>query len=554
MKPRDYQLDAVNAPFRYFEKGGRGNPLIAMPTGTGKSIVIAEFIRRIYEHYPTQRVVLMTHVKELIEQNFDKLIKVWPTAPAGIFSAGLGRKDTHYKITFAGVGSFANAVEAFGHVDLLLIDECHLVSPNQETSYRQVIAELKKVNQHLKVIGLTATPYRLGQGLLTEPGGIFTDICIDMTTLDGFNWFLTMGYLSPLVPKPTSTELDLSGVAIHGGEFVQNQLQAAVDKESITYAAIEETIQRAGDRSHWMIFAAGIEHTVHVHAALDALGITATYVHSKMGKKERDANIRDYKAGRYQAMVNNGILTTGFDYPELDLITMLRPTVSPSLWVQMLGRGTRPVYAPGYNLETQEGRLAAIAAGPKQNCMVLDFAGNTRRLGPINDPVLPRKKGKRSGQLAPIKLCEECGTFNHASARFCIDCKAEFPIQTKLESFASTAALIRTKEEDLPVTEMFNVDRVIYQPHEKHDKPTSLRVSYYCGLRRFDEWVCFEHEGYPKRKAHEWWKERMRLLAKPETQPLTTLDAMQYIKELPTPKKIRVWINKKHPEILYHEF
>lgn len=545
--PRDYQEAAIAAVFKYFEDGGKGNPLVAMPTGTGKALVLSEFIKRAFQMYPGQRIIKLTHVKELIEQNYKTLLRQWPTAPCGVYSAGLGRKQSHFPITFAGIASVVNSGPEFGHVDLILIDEAHLVSPKDGTMYQKFLTVLKEKNPKLKVIGLTATHYRLGQGLLTEPGGLFTDICFDMTNMEAFNWLIAEGYLCPLIPKRTSAELNLDSVRIQGGEYVQKDLQEAVDREEITYATLKETVNYAADRNHWLVFASGIEHACHVRDMIESFGIPATVVHSKMPDGERDRNIADFKAGKYRAMVNNGILTTGFDYPEIDLIVMLRPTQSPGLWVQMLGRGTRPVYAEGFDLGTTQGRLDAIKAGPKQNCLVLDFAGNTRRLGPINDPVIPRKKGKRVG-TAPVKTCEVCGCYNHASVRFCVACGSEFHVQIKFGPGASTDELIA---QGTPQVEQFKVDKVTYQVHRKEGRPDSIEVSYFCGLRMFKEWVCLEHEGYARKKSRDWWRQRTNHGVTP---PETTYEGMLRINELRVPSHVKVWVNKKHPEIMSYVY
>lgn len=547
MKLRDYQIAARDSIFHYFEAGGQGNPVVALPTGTGKSLVIGSFIRHALEQYPTTRVMKLTHVKELIEQNLEKLMAIWPTAPAGVYSSGLGRKDTGYPVIFGGVGTVARAPAGlFGRIDLLLIDECHLVSPKESTMYQLVIKTLKEINPYLKVIGFTATHYRLGHGMLTEEGGLFTDVCFDMTKMEEFNWLLSEGYLSPLIPKRTNVELDISNVHMSGGEYKQNELQAAVDKDEVTYAAVQEMLQYGHDRSHWLIFASGIEHAIHVAAMLDSLGVPTTYVHSKMSDKERDSNILRFKQGKFKVMVNNGILTTGFDFPRIDLIGMLRPTQSPGLWVQMLGRGTRPVYANGFDLETVQGRLEAIAAGPKQNCLVLDFAGNTRRLGPINDPVLPKRKGKGGNGTAPVKVCEACGIYNHASVRFCVSCGAEFPKELKINQYAGTDELIATKEVR---TEVFKVDRVIYNEHRKEDKPSTIQVSYFCGLRMFKEWICLEHAGFASKRARDWWRERAS-----QEPPSTTAEALLCLDILRTPSHIRVWLKPKYDEIIAYDY
>lgn len=545
MKPRDYQAYAIDSIFRYFEDGGMGNPLVAMPTGTGKSIVIGGFVQRALVTYPGQRIMVLTHVKELIEQNFDKLLQLWPTAPAGVYSAGLRKRESKYPITFAGIGTVARRPDLFGHVDLLIIDEAHLVSPRSGTMYQKFIAALQETNPHLKVIGLTATHYRIGQGLLTNDG-LFTDVCVDMTSLDAFNWFLDEGYLCRLVPKRTRTELDVSNVRVQRGEYNQRDLQLAVDQDEITKAALEEAITVASDRNHWLVFASGVEHAIHVSDKLNALGVSSTYIHAKLTTAERDSRIAAFKAGEYQAMVNNGILTTGFDFPSIDAIIMLRPTQSPGLWVQMLGRGTRPDYTSGYDLATTEGRLSAIASSNKQDCLVLDFAGNTMRLGPINDPTIPRQR-RKGGGTAPVRVCERCNSYCHASLIACPYCEFVFPRLVKIKEEASTEDLIAETKE--PVIETFPVDRIVFAKHERAGSPNSLRVTYYCGLRMFREWICFEHKGYARKLARAWWRERSNT-----DPPETTEDALARTAEIAAPQAIRVWVNKRYPEIMGAEF
>lgn len=555
---RDYQQAGVTALFRYFAEGNGGNPVVAMPTGTGKSLTLAGFQKEAYLMYPGQRFLNLTHVKELIKQDYDAMRSLWSTAPAGVYSAGLKRKESHYPITFAGVASVAQCPELFGRVDLAFIDEAHLLSPKDGTMYRRIIKTLKGINPLLKVVGFTATPFRLGQGMLTDEGGLFTDVCFDLTGLDAFNWFFSEGYLVPPIPRRTQEQLDTENVGTTGGEFIQSELQAAVDREDITFRCMRETIQYGSERRHWLIFASGVDHAIHVRDMLESLGVSATCVHSRMSDEERDRSLADFTSGRVRAMVNNGILTTGFDFPGIDLICMLRPTQSPGLWVQMLGRGTRPVYSPGHDLTTREGRLASIAASGKHNCLVLDFARNAIRLGPINDPVLPKRKGK-GNRPAPVKTCEVCGTYNHTSARVCINCGAAFHIAVKIAPGASSASLVATSEpgvapKDLPQIEPFKVERIVYSEHKKRDRPTSLRVSYYCGFRMFEEWVCLEHEGYARRRAMEWWRRRILAELNATPPPRTVAEAMLRTKELRAPSTIRVWINKERPEITGVEF
>ncbi len=546
--PRDYQLHAVESIPAYFAKKS-GNPLICMPTGTGKSLVIAEAIKYIFR-WPGQRVVVATHVKELINQNYDELMQQWPQAPAGIYSSGLKRKDVHLPILFVGIASVAKRAEMLGRVDIFFIDEAHLLSPSETTTYQKVIALLLKINPLMKVIGLTATKWRLGHGEIAGgEGNLFTDIAIDMTTMQGFNWFIDQGYLVPLIPKKPKALLDISGVHMQGGEFKQAELQLAVDKDVITERALREAMELGAGRNRWLIFAAGVEHAIHIADMLTALGVECRAVHSKMGDEERDKNLRDHKAGLYPAIVNNNVLTTGYNDPKIDFIIMLRPTASTVLWVQMLGRGTRPDYIwEGFDMNTRDGRLASIAASDKQNCLVADFAGNTKRLGPVNDPVVPRKKGSGGGGEAPIKLCMSCGVWNHASLRHCCACGAEFVFAVKIKETADSAQLIK---QDIPVVETFAVDQITYVKHVKRETGVaSVKVSYFCGLRAFTDWVPVEAVGSAHGIAKRWWRERKAPLELPRTVDETLL----IIDRLPPSTHIRVWTNKKYPEIIAHCF
>ncbi|QBQ71144.1 DNA/RNA helicase [Shewanella phage S0112] len=561
MKLRYYQEEAVASVFDYFHNNA-GNPIIAMPTGTGKSVVIAELCRKIRSQYPGQRIMMLTHVKDLIEQNFDKLLTIWPTAPAGIYSAGIGRRDTKNGILYAGIQSVANNPDSFGHIDLIIIDECHRVSHKDDTSYLLVIEALKKINPYLKVIGLSATPWRVGLGLLTN-GKIFTDICYDITQMEDFNRLLDEGYLSYLIPKKTSMEYDLSNVRTTGGDYNRGDLDKEIAKKDLTRNALDETVTYAElyDRHHWMVFCTSINHCLQVADILEEYGISYAMAHSKQTNAQNDQAIEIFKQGKVTALINMDKLTTGFDAPHVDLLCILRPTKSVGLWVQILGRGTRVVYASGYPLETPQQRLQAIAAGPKPNCLVLDFAGNTGRLGPINAPVIPDPKKRRKGGNsagAPIRVCQAklpngliCNTQVHFSVRRCPECGTEFPVSINLLETASDKALIASSKdlEDQKRLEWFNVVNVTYSRHLKDGRPDSIRVTYHCGLRRFTDFLCFDHGGAAKAEARQWWRKRS------EWEPPPSVDeALKYLHTVATPSRIEVWINRKYPRITDYAF
>jgi DNA repair protein RadD len=525
---RYYQQEALDALYNFFLTNPHGNPLIGLPTGTGKSVLPAAFIHGIMKQWPNQRFLMITHVKELIEQNANELLKVWPEAPLGIYSAGLKQKQTAQPIIFGGVQSMIKHPDWFGHRDIAFVDEAHLVSAEESSQYQTFFAFMKLINPNLKIIGMSATLYRMGMGMITE-NGLFTDVVYDKTNLEGFNELLSKGYMAPLIPLRTRTELDVSDVSVSKGEFVSTQLQGAVDKAEITYKALQELVHAGQNRRSWLIFASGIEHAEHIAEQLGAFGVDCAPVHSKRPAEYNDAAIIAFKSNQLRAIVNYGKLTTGFNHPGIDLIGMLRPTLSVPLWVQMLGRGTRPA---------------------KENCLVLDFARNTPRLGPINDPVIPKAKKGEAGEM-PIKICESCGCYNHTKVRFCTNCGEEFTFQQKLVAKAGTEELIRAATvEPLPIIETFDVIGAHYVKHDsKSGKPPTLKVTYFTPGLPFTEYVCLEHSGMAGKMGRDWW--RRRLAAEP---PITIDDALKHVAQLKKPRYIRVHVNKRYPEILACEF
>lgn len=564
---RQYQTEATNSIWDYFRTHPTGNPLVAMPTGTGKSVVIARFLQSVMSQYGQQRIIVLTHVKELIQQNFEKLKQLWSFSPAGIYSAGLGQRNMGQPITFAGIASVARRWAQFGHIDLIIIDECHLMSPNDQTMYRTFIAGLMSINPYLRVIGFTATPWRMGHGHLTDPyedtkgnlsDPLFKDMCFDITGREPFNRLFNEGYLIPLVPKRPKLHLDTEGLHTRGGEYIEKEMQEKFDREDITEAALKEAIEYGGDRKHWLVFASGTDHADNVCDMLNLMGIEAGCVHSK--RAGRDETIQAFKDGKIRALVNNNVLTTGFDFPGIDFIIILRATGSVVLWVQMLGRGTRPVYGldgkgllpdgTRADLNTIEGRLQAIFASDKHDCLVMDFARNTAQLGPINDPVIPRAKGSGGGE-APVKLCEICDTYNHASVRYCggqpfktaLGCGTEFLFEVKFKTEAAQDELIKIDE---PVVKVFKVDSVTIDRHEKLGSPPMMKMSYYCGYKSFSEFICIEHTNFAGRKARKWWAERTDT-----PMPATTAEAIAIADQvLAAPTHLRVWTNKQYPEIM----
>lgn len=467
MKLRDYQQAAVDAIPAYFS-AKKGNPLLVLPTGAGKSVIQAEFIRRTLERWPGQRVIVCTHVKELVEQNSEKLRTLWPEAPMGVVCAGMRQKNFDAQIIYGSVQSMHHRTAAVGHTDLLIVDEAHLVPRRGDAMYGRFIDLLRIINPHMKVIGLTATPYRTDSGLLHRgPDRIFTDVAFDLPVTQ----LIDRGYLVPVRAKAPQSRADLSAARTRAGEYRSEDAERAMMHGDLTRRAVDEVIRRGEDRRAWLLFATSVLHAEHIQRCLLDRGIEARVVTGQTPKDERERIIDDFRKERLRALVNVGVLTTGFDAPATDLLALLRPTKSPGLHVQMIGRGMR--IAPG-----------------KEDCLVLDFAGNCARHGPIADVNVSDQDaptGESSGggtHTGPKpKECAHCHEVNASTAVICSACEAPFP--------ASHAAV--PDEEALvvsaPTRKWMDVTGVDWRAYQARSSKWYLRIDYRCGLTSVSEYL-----------------------------------------------------------------
>lgn len=472
LTPRPYQSNTIHQLYDWL-RSNTGNPCIVLPTGSGKSIIIAMLCQDSITNWPNTRILMVTHQKELIRQNSEKLRTLWPNAPIGIFSAGLKRKELDEPITFAGIQSIRRHWEKLGHIDLILVDEAHLISHKETGAYRGLISDLSSVNPALRVIGLSATPWRLGHGLITEGEALF-DGLIEPTSIEELQY---NGFLALLKSRRTKDQISTAGVHKRGGEFIESELQAVSDTLDHNRKAVQEIMHwgTVEERKHWLIFCTGVDHAEHIAEELRANGITAEAVTGKTSN--RDDILTRYQAGEIQAVCNCQILTTGFDFPGIDLIAFLRPTASPVLYAQMAGRGLRLKPHTNY-------------------CRVLDFVGAVQTHGPITAIQPPAKKGKGDG-VAPAKLCPECDELLHASIMVCPECGFEFPPNEKNPLSLHNDDIQGDGSLSMPCT---GWSWEVYT--SKKSQKEMIRVSYYGGLSDvIHEFLCIWHDGFAQRKG-----------------------------------------------------
>ncbi|HCG6557621.1 TPA: DEAD/DEAH box helicase [Vibrio parahaemolyticus] len=387
---RPYQADSVKAVIHYFRK--HSTPaVIVLPTGAGKSLVIAELAR-----LAKGRVLVLAHVKELVEQNHAKYEGYG--LKGAIFSAGLGRKETDQQVVFASVQSVVRNLDSFkNQFSLLVIDECHRVPDDKNSSYQKVITHLRELNPGIKVLGLTATPYRLGMGWIyqyhtrgqvrTEESRFFLDCIFELP----IRYLLDENFLTParMMDAPVLS-YDFSQLKpANTGRYKEAEMDMVIDKaKRATPQIVEQIIQYARERKGVMIFAATVRHAQEIHGLLPE-GETAIVI-GDTPTPERDAIIQAFKNREIKYLVNVSVLTTGFDAPHVDLIAILRPTESVSLYQQIVGRGLR------------------LSEG-KNECLVLDYAGNSYDL---YQPEVGDPKPDSTSEIITIP-CPACGFNNN---------------------------------------------------------------------------------------------------------------------------------------------
>lgn len=492
---RPYQRESVDALFDYFRRSA-GHPLLVLPTGSGKSIVQAAFIQEALQAFPTERFVLVSHVRELLQQNLNKLLTVWPAAPVGLYSAGLNSREYNRQISICGIQSVYQRAHLFGDVGLVLVDEAHLVPKRDGGMYRTFLACLLERNPAMRVIGMSATPYRLDSGALHEgEDRLFTDIAYEAN----IDRLVAEGYLARLRSRIGVDRVSLDSLHVRAGEYIEGELDALCNTEARVQATVDETIRLCDDRRKWLVFCCSVKHAEHVASVLTAHGVPAGCITGETPLQERDERLASFQDGQLRALTNCNVLTTGFDAPDIDVIVMLRPTLSTGLYVQQCGRGMR--VAPG-----------------KTDCLVLDFAGNIMQHGPINDVAISTQP---SGGPGRYKECPECHAPIPTGCLTCPECGYLYPArkiaEPRHDTKPSDLDIMGSPHDDL-VEELndhllkTSVRYVTYEPHQSSPaKPLTLQVNYHCArLERFREWVCFDHPPgtYPRRRAEEWWQRR----------------------------------------------
>lgn len=602
LTPRDYQREAVDAIFKWCtDHDPTDSCYVEMPTGSGKSVVIALFCSMLANS--NKRVIVLCRQAELVEQNAERFQQIaGGKISVGIFCAGLGRKDYDCDVTFATIQSVKKHALKLGQINCVLVDEAHQIPARSDSQYGEFLSDIQQYNPKCRMVGLTATPYRL-QGsakskLIHGEGQMFSGCAYAVS----INRMLLEEMITPWT-VPDVHEVDVSNIRIRGGDFDLEEMSTEfIDK---CESNIEEIIALCEHRSKVLIFATTVAHAqVIYHTINTEQSMSCRILTGTTEKHERTRIIKDFQHGNLKYLVNVGVLTTGFDAPNVDAIAVCRATQSPGLFYQIIGRGMRK-------------------HPHKDDFLILDFGGNFDRLGdpkeinfgrpekvemrqecpkcheivmhedircPTCKLILKERECPGCHHMVPAdtKVCEslmdpanlfsdkcgfdftvrrcwnmmpsgeKCTTILAEGEIICSTCNAEKERRLHGEFEAKCA-----KKKDKEPPRHCRVLDIEYSYHKSRDpmKPDSLKVTYRVepweeentgdlSRRKVAEWVCFRHEGYARRKARDWWAQRSKQIC-----PADIDEALYIATEggLAEPKMITVQKDGKYDRIIDYQ-
>lgn len=453
MKLRDYQLECIDATWDELYRGETA--LVQAPTGSGKTLTFSHLIKKCLEQHAGMRVVILMGRVDLVLQTEAAIARVVERRHVGAYCGSLNRREINRPVTVASIHSVVD-IETPAY-NLVIVDEVHNLD-QAEGSYIKFIDKQRAKNPKLKIVGFTATPFR-SDGVIYGEEKIFKRLCYKKTIQD----MIAMGYLCRPVLKQAENAFDTGNLRIRAGEYMAEDVDALVSDEAVMLSQVREALDKMKGRKAVAWATANIDHCERLLKLLQAEGESATAIHSKQARDARGGNLSSFTSGRARHMVFVSILSEGFDHPPIDCIVLMRPTRSPVLYVQTVGRGLR-IY-PG-----------------KDDCLVLDYGQVVRELGPLDDP---KVKGKKGEGEAVLKLCPQCSSWVAGGFRQCPDCSYEFPpplaAEDKLTKRADNNAEILSKANE-PETE--EVGPVYLAMHQAKSGNACVKIVYsYGGMK-----------------------------------------------------------------------
>ncbi len=401
MKLRDYQEEAISQIWK--EINEKRTALCVLPTGSGKSILIAELIKKSMSVKPDIKVLVLFNKVTLLAQLAERFKNILGEETVGIYCGSMDEKDSSRTVT---VGSIQSVKPEALNYNLIIIDETHALD-EEKGRYQKLLTHQMEMNPKTRVVGFTATPFRLN-GFIYGKNKFFERICYTRN----LSYFIQKGFLVQPVAKEPDHVFDTSKFRILRGEYRQEDIDAQAMNEAMARDQVSDALNRMQSRQKVVWFCSSINHAELIKKILISFGETASIIHSKLDWDRREKEQRYFENDINRHLVNVTVVTEGFDLPKIDCIVLMRPTRSPVIMVQACGRGLRPW-------------------GDKKDCLILDYSNVISTIGPLEDPVI-QKSGRGKVELQkPTKTCPECRTIVHPAVMECPSCGFSWP---KLEA------------------------------------------------------------------------------------------------------------------------
>lgn len=414
MALRPYQLEAIEG-LRNSIRKGKKSPLLLAATGSGKTVIATHIVKQAQEK--NKRVWFICDNIELVEQTVATFER--EGIECGVLQGIHEKTNITKPIQVATAQTLARRLEHIGNwamPDMVIIDEAHV----QYKAHKQV---MERVPNAL-LIGLSATPWSKGLGKT------FDDVVLVATTAE----LIEQGYLSPYHVFAGKKKADLSNVKTIAGDFAEDEAAEQMGKAEIVGDVVDTWFRMGGNRQT-VLFAVNVAHSKALCAEFRLRDVEAVHIDGRTDKDERKQMISDYKAGKIKMLCTVGIATKGFDAPNTSCLILARPTKSLMLHFQMVGRGLR------------------IAEG-KEDCIILDHAGNFQRNGFVCDPIdtelcdgtkKEASKDRKKKEDPLPKECPKCGFMKQPKQHICPNCNFEPEKQNKVEEVEGDMVALQKK-------------------------------------------------------------------------------------------------------------
>ena len=496
-EPRSYQNEAIDAIYEVLCQ--KQNALLVAFMGSGKTAMAVKIIERVLEKMPvTGKILILAHKSVLLQQfknAFEKFTKIL-SPDVGLCCADLDQYDMGRRITIASVMTFANRAEKYQGAKLIVIDEAHRIDITNDSQYKKTIEILRDKEPLSRILGITATPFRLGHGYIygdhCKPGNdnLFEKIDHRITYAD----LLEQGFLMPItghVADSGSLTEDLKSVNVKG-DYAIGDLGDLMSQEIHIETAVEALKKFGESCKHVIVLCTTIDHAEHVHQAMLDAEESCTILHSQLKKTEKLKNKKDWEAGIKRTIVTINMIIEGYDFPPADCLLMLRPTMSAALFLQSLGR------------------IARISAG-KETATLIDCTPNTSNFGTDLDAIQVKIPSQRmeDDEIPTTKTCPLCESILYCSARVC-PCGYKFGEETIPAKYLPKMKEVAFAMQ--PVVNTWEVNSMKVNIHlSKNSGKELIRIDFNCSeavsfaMITITLWLCLPdfYEGYAVEKTRE---------------------------------------------------